>query len=129
MPAVISPTDGSCGGPDLVVDSRLDLELAPLPRRPFGGISTAVLVKVNGLPPARRAISCSPSCQCIASAARQGIDISLAISPHIFSFNLAGVSQVKDTTSSAGVGRSACLSYSLANLSFRSSSHSLLLSR
>lgn len=50
--------------------------------------STAVLESENGTTPARRAISCSPNCQCIASAARQGIAISSATFDHISALNL-----------------------------------------
>ncbi len=89
MPAVNSPTEGNCVGPDLVADSLLDLELAALSLRPFGGVSMAALDNEKGTTPARRAISCSPSCQCIASAARQGIAISSAIFDHISGLNLS----------------------------------------
>lgn len=47
-----------------------------------------VLASENGVTPARRAISCSPSCQCIASAALQGMDISSATGAHIWCLNL-----------------------------------------
>jgi hypothetical protein len=42
----------------------------------------------KGTTPARRAISASPSCQCIASAARQGTAISSATFDHISGLNL-----------------------------------------
>ena len=45
-------------------------------------------VSENGVTPALRAISCSPICQCMASAARQGIDISSAIFAHMSPLNL-----------------------------------------
>lgn len=48
----------------------------------------AVLDKENGTTPARRAISCSPSCQCMASAARHGMAISSATLDHISALNL-----------------------------------------
>jgi len=54
----------------------------------FGGASRAMLLRENGTTPARRAISRSPSCQCIASAALQGIPISLATCAHISGLNL-----------------------------------------
>lgn len=52
------------------------------------GGSIAVLDRENGTTPARRAISCSPSCQCMASAARQGMAISSATLDHISALNL-----------------------------------------
>lgn len=48
----------------------------------------AELDSENGTTPARRAISCSPSCQCIASAALHGIAISSATFDHISALNL-----------------------------------------
>ena len=42
----------------------------------------------NGTTPARRAMSCSPSCQCMASAARQGMPSSVARGVHISGLNL-----------------------------------------
>lgn len=42
----------------------------------------------KGTTPALLAISCSPSCQCMASAARQGIAISSATFDHISALNL-----------------------------------------
>lgn len=54
----------------------------------FGGASRATELLENGTTPARLAISCSPSCQCIFSAARQGIPISLATWLHISCLNL-----------------------------------------
>lgn len=48
-----------------------------------------LLLRENGTTPARRAISCSPSCQCMASAARQGIAISSATLDHISALNLS----------------------------------------
>lgn len=55
--------------------------------RPAASFAPA-LESVNGTTPARRAISPSPSCQCIASAARQGTAISSAIFAHISGLNL-----------------------------------------
>lgn len=55
--------------------------------RVVGG-SMAALDNENGTTPARRAISCSPNCQCIASAARQGMAISSATFDHISALNL-----------------------------------------
>ncbi len=46
------------------------------------------LDRENGTTPARRAISASPSCQCIASAARHGTAISSATFDHISGLNL-----------------------------------------
>ncbi len=46
------------------------------------------LFNVNGITPARLAISASPSCQCMASAARQGTCISSATLCHISGLNL-----------------------------------------
>jgi hypothetical protein len=58
-------------------------------RRIFGGGSMEEpLDREKGTTPARRAISCSPSCQCIASAALQGIAISSATFAHISALNL-----------------------------------------
>lgn len=58
-------------------------------RRIFGGGSIEEpLDKEKGTTPARRAISCSPSCQCIASAARHGMAISSATFAHISALNL-----------------------------------------
>ena len=48
-------------------------------------------VSEKGTTPARRAISCSPRCQCIASAARQGMAISSATLAHISGLIAAGV--------------------------------------
>lgn len=42
----------------------------------------------KGTTPARRAMSASPSCQCMASAARQGTAISSATLDHISGLNL-----------------------------------------
>jgi hypothetical protein len=47
-----------------------------------------VLASVKGVTPARRAISCSPICQCMASAARQGMAISSAMRDHMSALNL-----------------------------------------
>lgn len=47
-----------------------------------------LLLREKGTTPARRAISCSPSCQCMASAARHGIAISSATLDHISALNL-----------------------------------------
>jgi hypothetical protein len=58
-------------------------------RRIFGGGSMEEPPdREKGTTPARRAISCSPSCQCIASAARHGIAISSATFAHISALNL-----------------------------------------
>ena len=46
----------------------------------------------KGTTPALRAMSTSPSCQCIASAARQGIPSSKATGAHISDFNLVPMS-------------------------------------
>lgn len=53
-----------------------------------GVVSKAKLLRENGTTPARRAMSCSPSCQCIASTARHGISISCATLAHISALNL-----------------------------------------
>jgi hypothetical protein len=52
------------------------------------GASAVILDRENGITPARRAISASPSCQCIASAARHGTAISSATLDHISGLNL-----------------------------------------
>lgn len=55
----------------------------------LGGASKVTeLLRLKGTVPALRAISSSPRCQCIASAALQGIFISLARIAHISGFNL-----------------------------------------
>lgn len=88
------------------------------------------LDREKGTTPARRAISCSPSCQCIASAARHGMAISSATFAHISALNLVLVSIVSLSFSTSLILLMATnLSYSLASLFFRSSSHSLLRSR
>lgn len=46
------------------------------------------LVSAKGVTPALLAISFSPICQCIASAARHGMAISSAIFDHISALNL-----------------------------------------
>jgi hypothetical protein len=51
-------------------------------------VSTVTLERENGTTPARLAMSASPSCQCIASAARQGTAISSATFDHISGLNL-----------------------------------------
>jgi hypothetical protein len=53
-----------------------------------GGVSMLALEREKGTTPARRAMSASPSCQCIASAARQGTAISSATLDHISGLNL-----------------------------------------
>lgn len=85
-----SSTEGSCGGAtgretELFLD--LDCEALVLRVRVVGG-SMAVLEREKGTTPARRAISCSPNCQCIASAARHGMAISSATFDHISALNL-----------------------------------------
>lgn len=57
-----------------------------------GGASVETLDSEKGTTPARRAMSASPSCQCIASAALQGTAISSATLDHISGLNLSGVS-------------------------------------
>jgi len=57
-------------------------------RWPGGGASSVTLERENGTTPARRAMSASPSCQCIASAARHGTAISSATLDHISGLNL-----------------------------------------
>lgn len=89
-PAVNSATEGSwggCGCSARGADSRrvrgaaLEARVCDLGR--LGPAVLPVLVSKKGVTPARRAISCSPSCQCMASAALHGIDISSAIGAHI----------------------------------------------
>lgn len=89
-PAVSSSTEGSCGGGIWrETDPFLDLDREELARRVLvGGGSMAVLEREKGTTPARRAISCSPNCQCIASAARHGMAISSATLDHISALNL-----------------------------------------
>ncbi len=61
-------------------------------RCPDDGTSVETLDNENGTTPARRAMSASPSCQCIASAARQGTAISSATLDHISGLNLNFIS-------------------------------------
>jgi hypothetical protein len=89
-PAVNSATEGSwggCGCSTRGADSRLArgaaLEDRVCDLGRLGAVVLLVLDNENGVTPARLAISCSPSCQCMASAARQGIDISSATGAHI----------------------------------------------
>lgn len=86
-----------------------------------------MLERENGTTPARRAISCSPSCQCMASAARQGMAISSATLDHISALNLIEVSTVCRSQWLASLG--SYRSYKRASLFFLSSSHSLRRSR
>ena len=99
-PEVSSATDGSCGGPVLRAGSRPPRGAALLLRICDRG--GRVVIGTNGRPgfevsekgvtPALRAISCSPICQCMASAARHGIDISSAILDHMSALNLTRLS-------------------------------------
>lgn len=89
-PAVSSSTDGSWGGGigrDADPFLGRDNEVLALRTLVAGG-SMAELDNENGTTPARRAISCSPSCQCIASAALHGMAISSATFDHISALNL-----------------------------------------
>ena len=52
------------------------------------GAALLLLESEKGVTPARRAISCSPICQCMASAARHGMAISSAMRDHISALNL-----------------------------------------
>lgn len=85
-----SSTDGSCGAwMTRETDGFLGLDRDVLALRVLGaGGSMAVLDSEKGTTPARRAISCSPNCQCMASAALQGIAISSATLDHISALNL-----------------------------------------
>lgn len=95
-PEVSSATEGNCGGPVLRAGSLPPRGAALLLRICERG--GRVVIGTNGIPglavsekgvtPALRAISCSPICQCIASAARHGIDISSAILDHMSALNL-----------------------------------------
>lgn len=64
-------------------------------RWPGGGVSIEALEREKGTTPARRAMSASPSCQCIASAARQGTAISSATLDHISGLNLVYPGQLR----------------------------------
>lgn len=55
----------------------------------LGVVVLLVLARENGVTPFRCVISCSPSCQCMASTALHGIDISSATGAHIWCLNLA----------------------------------------
>jgi hypothetical protein len=87
---VSSSTEGNCGGGiERDADPFLGRDKEVLALRVLGaGGSMAELDNEKGTTPARRAISCSPSCQCIASAARHGIAISSATLDHISALNL-----------------------------------------
>jgi hypothetical protein len=132
-PDVSSATDGSCGGPVLRAGSLVPRGAALLLRMCERGgrevIGTngkpELAVREKGVTPARRAISCSPICQCIASAARHGMDISSAILDHMSALNLMHWNQQDLLVPRC----STYLSYNLASLFLRSSSHSLRLSR
>jgi hypothetical protein len=133
-PAASSATDGSCGGRGRVLDSLLNLGIIALARRSFWAGSVEGLENENGITPALLAISCSPSCQCIASAARQGIAISSAIFAHISDLNLHTGQQALLSVHYycfffISLDCTTHLSYSLASLFFLSSSQSLRLSR
>jgi hypothetical protein len=100
-PEVSSATDGSCGGPVLRAGSLPPRGAALLLRICERGGRVAIgtngmpgfAVSENGVTPALRAISCSPICQCMASAARHGIDISSAILDHMSDLNLMNLNQ------------------------------------
>jgi hypothetical protein len=136
-PEVSSATEGNCGGAVLRAGSRPARGVALLLRMCERG--GRVVIGTNGIPglavsekgvtPALRAISCSPICQCIASAARHGIDISSAILDHMSALNLRRLSQPDLVGQDAVPGCATYLSYNLASLFLRSSSHSLRLSR
>src|SRR2546421_9235355 len=86
-PDVSSATDGSCGGAVLRAGSLPPVGAALLLRMCERGGRVVIgtngkpgfAASENGVTPALRAISCSPICQCMASAARHGMDISSAI--------------------------------------------------
>lgn len=58
-------------------------------------MSSVTLESEKGTTPARRAMSASPNCQCIASAARHGIAISSATLAHISGLNLKARKSVR----------------------------------
>src|SRR5271156_6370420 len=95
-PEVSSATDGSCGGPVPRAGSRplrgaaLLLRICERGGRVDIGTNGKLgfAVSEKGVTPALRAISCSPICQCMASAARHGMDISSAILDHMSALNL-----------------------------------------
>jgi len=91
-PAVNSARDGNCGppedGPELPRGREVGGRLLNLDVELWFG-----LVRVKGVTPALLAISCSPICQCMASAARHGMAISSAILAHISALNLQRDSQ------------------------------------
>ena len=64
-----------------------------------------VLARENGVTPARLAISTSPICQCMASAARQGMAISSAIRDHMSALNLRKRQQCRTNRSGRRVQR------------------------
>lgn len=100
-PEVSSATDGSCGGPLRRAASRplrgaaLLLRMCERGGRVVSGRNgmPGLAVSENGVTPALRAMSCSPICQCMASAARHGMDISSAILDHMSALNLMYLSQ------------------------------------
>lgn len=87
-----------CGGAALVYGELLKPELLSdevweCPRGgetlcPGEGVSSEALEREKGTTPARRAMSASPSCQCMASAARHGTAISSATLDQISGLNL-----------------------------------------
>jgi len=93
------------------------------------GCSMPAMLSEKGITPARLAMSASPSCQCMASAARHGTCISSATFCHISGLNLP--TTVRICASCCGIDTSGFthLSYSRASLFLRSSSHSLRRSR
>lgn len=93
------------------MDERLIRGMTVLCRRIFGGGSFVPLEREKGTTPALLAISCSPSCQCMASAARHGIAISSATFAHISALNL--------TSSVLGLSRGGYLKGLLGRLTFR----------
>lgn len=120
-PAVNSARDGNCGPPDKEPE---------LPRgREVGGRLLSLdmelwfgLVRVKGVTPALLAISCSPICQCMASAARQGMAISSAILAHMSALNLQRDSQqpsrITPVSPGCGTTRSGATRMSKSNIPF-----------
>jgi hypothetical protein len=97
IPAVSSSTEGSCGWTwrcEIEIDVLFSRGMTVPCRRIFGGGSLAPLESEKGTTPALLAISCSPSCQCMASAARHGMAISSATFAHISALNLMEQSSV-----------------------------------
>jgi hypothetical protein len=84
--SAVSSPDGLL--PDGLLDGLLDRGMTVLPLGILVEGSLVTEDSENRTTPALRAISCSPSCQCMASIASHGIAISSATFAHISALNL-----------------------------------------